>query len=215
MLTVSDRKQGPVRHGRSIKILKVPGHIKDPPCPDRTEAKIISYTAVRLGGTFGEGDRSNDGSGERETAQQGHLKDHLVRGIPYLLVNVKGLGIDVADAFHLAKVLKEVPEPGREVFEVPIVHGDTNLVQEQGAVRLRPELRELGHRDNPNSWNAAILHIGIDMISPLHVMEHLMNHVAGLPCPLLPEDKGKLVGIVVLPGKIRQTNDSKKKNGNQ
>lgn len=214
MVAIPNREQRTVRHGGSIKIFEISGHIKNTPCPEGTEIEVVRDPAICLGGAFGQGDRPGDGPGQGETAQQSHLQNHLVCGIPDLFVHVKGLGVYVADTFHFPKILEEVPEAWGEILEVPVIHGNTDFIQEQGAVRLWPKMGELLHRDDPDAWNTAVPHIGIDMVALAHIAEHFMHHVAGLACPLLTENEGELVGVVVLPGEIGQAGDSKKKNDN-
>lgn len=139
MVAIANGQNRPVRHGSGIKILEVPGHIEDTPGPNGAEAKVIRNPAVCLGGALGQGDGADDGPGQGETAQEGHLQNHLVRGVPHLLVHVKGLGVDVTHAFHLSQILEEIPQTGREILEVAVVHGNPHLIQKQGAVRLWPE----------------------------------------------------------------------------
>lgn len=214
MVTVADGEQRPIRHGGGIKIFEIPGHIEDTPCPDRTKAQVVRDPAVSLGGTLSKGNTADDRPGQAEASQERHLEHHLVGGVPHLLVHVKRLGIEITHALHLPQVLKEVPEAGREILEIAVVHGHAHLVQEKGAFRLRPEGGEHVHRDNAHTRYAAVRHIGIYMVATAHIAEHLMYHIAGLPRPLLPKDEGELVRVVVLVGKVGQAHQHKKKDSN-
>ena len=180
MRTIPNRDDRTVRHGGGIKIFKIPWHIENTPGKNRTKAKIVRDTAIGLGRAFSQGNGTDDGPGQGETAKERHLENHLIRGVPYLLIHIKSLGIDVTDAFHLAQVLEEIPEARGEVLKITIVHGYAHLIQKKGAVRLRPEGGKLSHRHKPDARNTAVLHISINMKASLHITKHLMNHIAGL-----------------------------------
>lgn len=214
MVAVTNGKQRPIRHRGGIKILEIPGHIENTPCPDRTEAQVVRDPTISLRSTLGKGNTPDNRPGQTETSQERHLKHHLISGVPHLLVHVKRLGIEVAHALHLPKVLKEVPEARRKILEIAVIHRHAHLVQEKGAVRLRPEGGEHVHRDNTHTRYPAVRHIGIYMVATAHIAEHLMHHIAGLPRTLLPKDEGELVRIVVLVGKVGQAHQHKKKDSN-
>lgn len=214
MITVADREQRPIRHRRSIKIFEVPGHIENTPFPNSTKAEIISNPAVCLGGALGKGDGADNRTGQGETTQERHLKNHLVGGIPHLFVHVKSLGIQITHTLHLSKVLEEIPQAGREALEIAVVHGNAHLIQEQGAVGLWPEAGKHVHRNDTYTGNPAVCHISVDMVAALHVTEHLMNHVTGLTGPLFTEDEGKLIGVIVLLSQVGQAHQDKKKDSN-